>query len=109
MDGDRLGVIGAQRVHEDLVDEGERPSLNGVARVMRDAGLHRRAGSPQPKRPQSGRPGAREAIMSTDRGDRFSGAYQRLLASNGLIQSMRAVDHEGDNAACDGFFGLLTR
>lgn len=38
-----------------------------------------------------------------------SGDYQRHLAANGLLSSMSAVGHCGDNAACEGFFGLLKR
>ena len=36
---DSKGIIGAPRMQEDLVDEGERVSLNRVARVMARAGL----------------------------------------------------------------------
>ena len=36
---DSKGIIGAPRMQEDLVDEGERISLNRVARVMARAGL----------------------------------------------------------------------
>lgn len=36
---DSRGVIGAPRMHEDLGDEGERASLNRVARLMASAGL----------------------------------------------------------------------
>ena len=36
---DSKGVIGAPRMHEDLTDEGERVSLNRVARLMASAGL----------------------------------------------------------------------
>jgi putative transposase len=35
--------------------------------------------------------------------------YQKFLASNALVPSMSAVGHCGDNAACEGFFGLLKR
>jgi putative transposase len=38
-----------------------------------------------------------------------SGDYQGYLAANGLICSMSAVGHCGDNAACEGLFGLLKR
>lgn len=49
-------------------------------------------------------------ILHSDRGSQFrSGDYQRYLAANGLICSMSAVGHCGDNAACEGFFGLLKR
>ena len=36
-------------------------------------------------------------------------AYQNYLAANKLVCSMSAVGHCGDNAACEGFFGLLKR
>ena len=38
-------------------------------------------------------------------GSRFrSSDYQGYLAANGLVCSMIAVGHCGDNAACEGFF-----
>ncbi len=56
------------------------------------------------------RQGSDEVIVHSDRGSQFrSGDYQRYLAANGLICSMSAVGHCGDNAACEGFFGLLKR
>ncbi|WP_457806103.1 IS3 family transposase [Stenotrophomonas maltophilia] len=49
-------------------------------------------------------------ILHSDRGSQFrSGDYQDYLAANGLLCSMSAVGHCGDNAACEGFFGLLKR
>ncbi len=49
-------------------------------------------------------------ILHSDRGSQFrSGDYQDYLAANGLLCSMSAVGHCGDNAACGGFFGLLKR
>ena len=49
-----------------------------------------------------------EVILHSDRGTQFrSGDYQRYLAANNLVCSMSAVGHCGDNAACEGFFGLL--
>ncbi|HDS1187928.1 IS3 family transposase [Stenotrophomonas maltophilia] len=49
-------------------------------------------------------------ILHSDRGSQFrSGDYQGYLAANGLLCSMSAVGHCGDNAACEGFFGLLKR
>ncbi len=49
-------------------------------------------------------------ILHSDRGSQFrSGDYQRYLAANGLVCSMSAVGHCGDNAACEGFFGMLKR
>ena len=36
-------------------------------------------------------------------------AVMRYLAANGLACSMSAVGHCGDNAACEGFFGMLKR
>ncbi|WP_229979634.1 IS3 family transposase [Stenotrophomonas lactitubi] len=54
--------------------------------------------------------GSDEVILHSDRGSQFrSGDYQGYLAANGLICSMSAVGHCGDNAACEGFFGLLKR
>ncbi|MGE8270346.1 MAG: IS3 family transposase [Stenotrophomonas geniculata] len=56
------------------------------------------------------RQGSHEVILHSDRGSQFrSGDYQGYLAANGLICSMSAVGHCGDNAACEGFFGLLKR
>ena len=50
------------------------------------------------------------ARVLADRGSQFrSGDYQDYLAANGLLCSMSAVGHCGDNAACEGFFGLLKR
>lgn len=49
-------------------------------------------------------------ILHSDRGSQFrSGDYQRYLTANGLVGSMSAVCHRGDNAACEGFFGILKR
>lgn len=49
-------------------------------------------------------------ILHSDRGSQFrSGDYQHYLLANGLVCSMSAVGHCGDNAACEGFFGLLKR
>ena len=56
------------------------------------------------------RQGSDEVILHSDRGSHFrSDDYQGYLAANGLICSMSAVGHCGDNAACEGFFGLLKR
>jgi putative transposase len=49
-------------------------------------------------------------ILHSDRGTQFTcGDYQRFLIGNNLISSMSAVGHCGDNAAAEGFFGLLKR
>ncbi|WP_139173244.1 IS3 family transposase, partial [Marinobacter mobilis] len=49
-------------------------------------------------------------ILHSDRGSQFtSGDYQRFLGSNRVVSSMSAVGHCGDNAACEGFFGILKR
>lgn len=49
-------------------------------------------------------------ILHSDRGSQFrSDDYQRFLKRNTLICSMSAVGHCADNAACEGFFGLLKR
>ena len=56
------------------------------------------------------RQGQRSVILHSDRGSQFrSGDYQRFLKGNTLICSMSAVGHCGDNAACEGFFGVLKR
>lgn len=181
---DSRGVIGAPRMYEDLLDEGEQVSLNRVARLMAADGLQ---GWPRRKRRSFGRPTTRpvgvrnllerdftaleperkwvtditeiatqegklflcvvldlysklvigwsmhhrqdrhmviraaemavwqrqggwSVILHSDRGCQFvSGDYQRFLSRNTLICSMSAVGHCGDNAACEGFFGMLKR
>ncbi len=56
------------------------------------------------------REGNHPVTLHSDRGSQFrSGDYQRYLAAHGLMCSMSAVGHCGDNAACEGFFGLLKR
>jgi putative transposase len=56
------------------------------------------------------RQGETPVILHSDRGSQFtSGDYQRYLGSNHLVCSMSAVGHCGDNAACEGFFGMLKR
>ena len=53
---------------------------------------------------------ATKVILHSDRGCQFtSGDYQQFLGQNTLISSMSAVGHCGDNAACEGFFGVLKR
>lgn len=182
---DSGGVIGAPRMHEDLVDEGEQISLNRVARLMAGANLQ---GWPRRrKRRFGGKPAARpvgienrldrdfnasepetkwvtditeiatvegklylcvvvdlysklvvgwsmhhrqdrhmvvravqmavwqrqssaEVILHSDRGGQFiSGTYQKFLGGNALVSSMSKVGHCADNAACEGFFGILKR
>lgn len=56
------------------------------------------------------RQGGWSVILHSDRGTQFSsGDYQRYLKQNTLLCSMSAVGHCGDNAACEGFFGMLKR
>ena len=56
------------------------------------------------------RQGSDPVILHSDRGSQFrSRDYQNYLKGNGLVCSMSAVGHCGDNAACEGFFGLLKR
>jgi putative transposase len=56
------------------------------------------------------RQGQAPVILHSDRGSQFtSGDYQRYLGGNRLVSSMSAVGHCGDNAACEGFFGVLKR
>lgn len=53
---------------------------------------------------------AAEVVLHSDRGTQFtSDEYQRFLAGHNLVCSMSAVGHCGDNAAAEGFFGLLKR
>lgn len=181
---DSGGVLGAPRVHEDLVAAGETASLNRVARLMstngiqgwpRKKGKRGKASQTRPdgvenhlKRdftalePESKwvtditeigtvegklylcvvldlfsklvigwamhhrqdrhmviravemaiwqRQEATKVILHSDRGCQFtSGDYQRFLKSNALTSSMSAVGHCADNAACEGFFGMLKR
>lgn len=48
--------------------------------------------------------------LRSDRGSQFrSGNYQNYLKANALMCSMSAVGHCGDNAACEGFFGMPKR
>ncbi|MET4000095.1 putative transposase [Marinobacterium sp. MBR-109] len=56
------------------------------------------------------RRGSASVILHSDRGSQFtSGDFQRCLVKNKLVSSMSAVGHCGDNAACEGFFGVLKR
>lgn len=56
------------------------------------------------------RQGGGSVIPHSDRGSQFRSAdYQRFLKHNTLICSMSTVGHCSDNAACEGFFGLLIR
>lgn len=49
-------------------------------------------------------------ILHSDRGTQFtSHEVQSFLKDQNLISSMSAVGHCGDNAACEGFFGVLKR
>ena len=49
-------------------------------------------------------------VLHSDRGCQFtSGDYQRFLRGHNLICSMSAVGSCADNAAMEGFFGLLKR
>lgn len=58
----------------------------------------------------SQREGRTSVTLHSDRGSQFtSNDYQRFLSRNKLICSMSAVGHCGDNAACEGFFGMLKR
>ena len=49
-------------------------------------------------------------VLHSDRGTQFtSGAYQTFLKDHQLVCSMSAVGHCADNAASEGFFGMLKR
>jgi len=179
------GTFGAGRIWEDLCEEGERCSLNRVARLMRLDGLQ---GIPCKKKLRSKPSGTRPAdienhlardfkadkpntrwvtdityirivggqwlylcvvvdlysgivvgwsmnrcqnrqlvlqavlmalwqresrkpvILHSDRGCQFaSDEYQRFLKGHNLTCSMSGVGSCADNAACEGFFGMLKR
>ncbi|MEY3018144.1 MAG: hypothetical protein RL336_1279 [Pseudomonadota bacterium] len=179
---DSRGIIGAPRMHEDLLDDGERVSLNRVARIMAASGLQ---GWPRRKKrgmrakaqlyspavdnhlnrdfsalePETKwvtditemktdegklylcvvmdlyhkiivgwsmhhrqdrymvlkavemahwqRQSNEQVILHSDRGSQFrSYVYQRFLKEKNIVSSMSAVGHCGDNAACEGFFGM---
>ena len=182
---DSLGAMGAPRMREDLVDDGESASLNRVARLMAVNGLQgwprrKRRGSRRVPPPHAiaaenhlnrdfsalepetkwvtditeiktdegklylcvvmdlyhkiivgwsmhhrqdrhmvikavemahwQRQGHGQVILHSDRGSQFrSHTYQRFLKEKNLISSMSAVGHCGDNAACEGFFGMIKR
>lgn len=56
------------------------------------------------------RPERTPVILHSDRGTQFtSGDYQQFLKDHRIISSMSAVGHCGDNAAMEGFFGMLKR
>ena len=51
-----------------------------------------------------------EVILHSDRGCQFtSHDYQQFLKGHNLVYSMSRVGSCADNAACEGFFGLLKR
>jgi putative transposase len=52
----------------------------------------------------------RPVILHSDRGCQFtSDEYQRFLKGHNLTSSMSGVGSCADNAACEGFFGMLKR
>ena len=56
------------------------------------------------------RDGEQPVVLHSDRGTQFtSGDYQRFLRHHHLVSSMSGVGHCGDNAAAEGFFGMLKR
>jgi putative transposase len=56
------------------------------------------------------REGNRPVVVHSDRGTQFtSGEFQKFLAGHNLIGSMSAVGSYADNAAMEGFFGVLKR
>lgn len=49
-------------------------------------------------------------MLHSDRGTQFtSGDYQRFLADHNILSSMSSVGHCADNAAAEGFFGMIKR
>lgn len=56
------------------------------------------------------RPDRSPLVLHSDRGTQFtSGDYQRFLADHNILSSMSAVGHCADNAAAEGFFGMIKR
>ena len=56
------------------------------------------------------RPDREPLVLHSDRGTQFtSGEYQRFLADHNILSSMSAVGHCADNAAAEGFFGMIKR
>ena len=56
------------------------------------------------------RPDRSQVILHSDRGTQFTRTdYQQFLKDHHITSSMSAVGHCGDNAAMEGFFGLLKR
>jgi len=56
------------------------------------------------------RPDKERVILHSDRGTQFTSRdYQQFLSGHNLVCSMSAVGHCGDNAAAEGFFGMLKR
>jgi putative transposase len=53
---------------------------------------------------------SKTVILHSDRGSQFtSDDYQKFLFDNNVISSMSAVGSCADNAACEGFFGVMKR
>lgn len=51
-----------------------------------------------------------QVILHSDRGTQFTSTdYQQFLKFHHILSSMSAMGHCGDNAAMEGFFGLLKR
>ena len=49
-------------------------------------------------------------MLHSDRGTQFtSSEYQRFLVDHNILSSMSAVAHCADNAAAEGFFGMIKR
>lgn len=56
------------------------------------------------------REGDSEVILHSDRDGQFiSGDNQKFLGGDTMVSSMSAIGRCADNAACEGFFGVLKR
>jgi putative transposase len=56
------------------------------------------------------RPDRRSVVLHSDRGTQFTSSdYQRFLIDHNITSSMSDVGHCGDNAAAEGFFGMINR
>jgi putative transposase len=125
------GILGAGRICEDLRDEGEQCSLNRVARLMREDEIR---GIPCKKKHRSKPSGARPDDIRNHLSRDFAAdepntkwvtdiTYVRVVGGlwlylcvvvdlhSGIVVgwSMSGVGSCADNAACEGFFGMLKR
>lgn len=93
---DSRGILGAPRMHEDLTDEGEKVSLNRVARIMAKVGLQgwpRRKKRSAPTRPPGTRPAGVKNLLERD----FTALEPETKWMTDITES---VTHEGKLHLC---------